>query len=103
MPTPKIVPLPQCFACFCIQTRRPKTAEMQINSAMLDYGRRRRITVHRSAVTERLRVIAMEQFFIEADFSRLLIDADRKEILAVFGRRGQPYLAVHYYGSSPAL
>src|SRR5882762_9682496 len=96
MPAPEVVPFPKHLARLCVQARGPKAAEMDINPARLEHRRRRRVTIHRSAIAERFRIIAVEYFFVEANRSGLGVQTDRKKVMAVLHRRRHPNLAVHH-------
>src|SRR5262249_11522330 len=103
MPALQVVPFPKCLARFGIQASSPEAAEVKIHAPRFDNRRRSRVTIHRSAVAERFRVIAVKQFLVEQNFSGFLIDTNRKEIVSVLCRRCQPHLAAHNYRGCPTF
>ena len=93
----QVVPFPEHLAGGGVQTRRAKAAEVDIDPARLDHRRRRGVTIHRGAVAERLRVVAVKHLFVEANLAGLGIHADGEEVMAILGRGGQPDLAAHHH------
>src|SRR5205823_3429081 len=102
MPALQVLAFPKDFAVARVQTGRTESAEVHINSARFDRRRRRRVTIHGGAIAERLRVITVKHFFVEADLAGLGIGANSKEIMAILGRRRHPNLAAHYDWRGPA-
>src|SRR6266498_4345338 len=103
MPATQIISLPKCLSTFRVQAGCPKTPKMKINSPMFQHWRRRRVTIHRSPIPQRFGIVTMKQPFVESDFSCLLIDANRKEIMPICRRRGYPHLPVHDHWGRPAF
>ena len=69
MAAAQIVPLPKHLARFRVQARGPETAKMDVNPARLNYRRWRGVAIHRSAVAERFRIIAVKDLFVEANLA----------------------------------
>src|ERR1039458_3854956 len=102
MTATQIVPLPESLAGARVEARRPKAAEMDIDPARLNHGRGRRVTIHRSAITQRLRVIAVENLLIETNLAAVRIHTDGEEVMAIVRRRGHPDLTAHHNRGGPA-
>src|ERR1039457_5745834 len=102
MPTAQVVPFPERLACARVEARRPKAAEMDIDPARLNHGRGRRVTIHRSAVAQRLGVIAVEDLLIETNLAAVGIHTGGEEVMAIVRSRGHPDLAAHHHRGGPA-
>ena len=98
----QVVAFPEHLARARVQARRPKAAEVDIDPARLNHRRRRGVTIHRSAVAERFRVVAVKHFFVEANLAGFGIHTDGEEVMAILRRRGQPDLAAHHHRRGPA-
>ena len=96
----QVVALPQDVAGGGVETGGAVAAEVNVHAARLDRGRRRRVAV--DGVAEWLGIVAVKQFLVVHDFAGFGVDADGKELVAVFGRGGQPDLAVHDHRRGPA-
>src|SRR5882762_5206632 len=101
MAAAKIITPPDRLSRFGIQTCRSEAAEVDIDPARLDRRRRRRVTVHRGTVAERLRIITVKHLFVESNLAGLSIHANGEEIVAILRCGRQPDLAAHHYGSGP--
>src|SRR5437773_6785936 len=102
MPALQIIALPEHIRVLRVQTGRAESAEVDIDAARFDRGRRRRVTIHGGAIAERLRIIAVKHFLVETNLAGFGIGANGEEIMAIFGRRRHPNLAAHYDWRGPA-
>src|SRR3954454_2793141 len=93
MPARQVTTLPQNLGVRSVQASGAVAAKMHINAALLDYRRRRGVTIN--SVAERLRVLTMKDLFVEADSSCFRIDTDSKKIMPVLCGGGQPDLPAH--------
>src|SRR4051812_5543751 len=95
----QIVALPENIAGGRVDARGAVAAEVCVKAAWLNRWRRGRVAIH--VVPKRLWRITVEQLLIVYDFSRRLIDAQDRKVVAIFGRGRKPDLAVHYDGGRP--
>ena len=97
----EVASFPKHFAGGGVETGCAKAAEVDIEPARLDDRRRRRVTIHRGAVAERLGVVAVEHLFVETDGASFGVEADGEEVMAVEGGSSQPDLPAQNYGCGP--
>src|SRR5438132_45462 len=101
MATRQVVPFPEGLARAGVQARRPKAAEVDIDPGPLDHRRRRRVTIHRGTVAQRLWIVSVKHLFVEANLSGFCIHTDGEEVMAVLRRCRQPDLAAHHHRRGP--
>src|SRR5271166_991330 len=101
MTAAQVVPFPEHLACARVQAGRAKTAKVDIDPTRLNYRRRRRVTVHRGPVAQRLRMITVKHPFVEANLAGFGIDTKGVEVMAILRRRGQPDLTPHHDRGGP--
>src|SRR5436853_462380 len=99
----QILALPEDFPAGSFQARGAEAPKVDVDPARFNHRGRRRVRVHRGAVAKRLGVVAVKNFFVEANFPCLLIHADDEEVMAIFSGSRQPNLAAHDHGGAPAL
>src|SRR4051812_33132071 len=83
----KISPLPNFRSRGCVQASRARRPKSDVNAPILNYRRRRSVTIERMRV---LRLLNIKKLQIVNDLAALQIGANAKQLLAIRRRRTQP-------------
>ena len=98
----EITPFPQRLSRGGVQTRRSKTAKVNIHASHLNHRRRRGVAIHRGAIAQRLRIVRVKQVFVKENLARLFVHADGVEIVALDRRSRHPNLSAHDHRGGPS-
>src|SRR5690349_20522148 len=102
MATRKIISFPENLTGFRVEASRAGATVMNVNTPRLNHRRWCCIAIHGSPVAEWLRVVGVENLFVEENLSRMLIDRDGKIIMTCLGGGGHPNLVAQDDRPGPA-
>src|SRR5438105_10094765 len=92
MTAAEVISFPNHLARFGVQASGSKAAKMHVNPSRLNHGRRGGIAVHRGAIADRFRVIAVKYTLVEPNLPCVRIQTDGEKVVSILPGCRQPHL-----------